>query len=192
MNLKVYVALAIAFVFAIGGLSSVSAAKATEWEKDISNAGFTHGTAFEIEGETYYMKGPGSIAGEIDVPGHTWVQAGDWNVVGKHYNVGPWFAPMYAPFWAHYEPWGSLLYSVQGIIDVPPEDLTAEEEMWYKDHGYVHIHEFVDMYGAELEDYVVYFKHTAVTEFMFNGGPMAPLSNHYVEPGVDYMFIPNW
>jgi hypothetical protein len=189
---KIILALAISTVFLLGGFSAVSAAKMTAWERDISNAGYTHGTAFEIEGETYYMKGPGSIEGETDVPGHTWVQAGDWKIVGKHYNVGPWFAPEGLKFWAKDEDWGILLYKVDGIIDVPPDELTDAEESWYKDKGYVHIHEFVDDGGDELEDYVVYFKHTAVLEFDFNGGPAAPGSNHDVDPGVDYEFIPNW
>lgn len=189
---KMILAVAISAVFLLGGLSSISAAQATAWERDISNPGYTHGTAFEIEGETYYMAGPGSIEGEIDVPGHTWVQAGDWTVVGKHYNVGPWFAPVEAPFWAHDEPWGKMLYKVHGIIDVPTDELTDAEEKWYKDRGYVHVHEFVDGDGNDFDDYVVYFKHTAVTEFNFNGGPGAPMTNHLVEPGVDYDFPNNW
>ena len=56
----------------------------------------------------------------------------------------------------------------------------------------MHIHEFVDGNGVELEEYVVYLKHTAVTAFYFNGGPMAPGSNHMVSPGIDHMFMPNW
>lgn len=189
---KMILAVAVSFVFLFGGLSSVSAAQATAWERDVSNPGYTHGTAFVIEGETYYMKGPGSIQGEIDVPGHTWVQAGDWTVVGKHYNVGPWMMPAGTPWWATDEPYGEMLYKVYGKIDVPPADLTMAEETWYKEHGYVHVHEFVDSDGNELEDYVVYFKHTAVTEFEFNGGPGGSMTAHYVEPGVDYDFPNNW
>ena len=28
--------------------------------------------------------------------------------------------------------------SVQGVIDVPLEELTMKEEQWYKDRGYIH------------------------------------------------------
>jgi hypothetical protein len=189
---KMILALAMSTVFLLGGLSAVSAAKMTAWERDISNAGYTHGTAFEIDGETYYLKGPGSIEGDIDVPGHTWVHTSDWQMVGKHYNVGPSFAPEGTKFWAKDEGWGVLLYKVHGIIDVPPDDLTTAKETWYKSKGYIHVHEFVDSDGNELEDYVVYLRHTAVLSFDFNGGPMAPGSNHEVSPGVDYEFMPNW
>jgi hypothetical protein len=64
-------------------------------------------------------------------------------------------------------------------------------EYQLKKKGYVHFHEFVNS-GGELEDYVIYLKHTAVREFYFNGGPAAPGSNHMVTPGIDYNFIPNW
>ena len=170
-------------------LASSSAAAPT-W--DNNPKGFEHGLAVEIEGMEYYFKGPGSVQGVIDVPGHTWVQAGPNQIVGRHYNVGPWMAPAGTPWWVTGEPYGELLYIVHGIIDVPPEELTMKEEMWYKDRGYVHVHEFVDQGGNELHDYVLYLKHTAVSEFYFNGGPMAPMSNHMVEPGIDYMFTPNW
>jgi hypothetical protein len=180
--------LCLAVVTLFVAASTVTAAP--HWDKNPK--AFEHGLAVEIEGNEYYFKGPGSVMGVIDVPGHTWVQSGPTHVEGKHYNVGPWFAPANAPWWATGEPYGVLLYQVKGIIDVPPEDLTDKEEQWYKKHGYVHVHEFVDGNGIELEDYVVYLKHTAVQEFYFNGGPMAPLSNHQVSPGIDYNFIPNW
>jgi hypothetical protein len=190
MNYRIVLGIVISFVMMIGAMGVVQGAAPTPWDRDISNGGFTHGTAFEVAGDTYYMLGPGSIAGEIDVPGHTWIQAGQNQIVGKHYNVGPWFLPGSA-WWASGEPYGALLYSVHGIIDVPPAELSATEEDWYKSHGYVHIHEFVNS-GGILEDYVVYFKHTAVTAFMFNGGPGAPATNHYVEVGIDYEFPNNW
>jgi hypothetical protein len=167
MNYRIVLGIVISFVMMIGAMGVVQGAAPTPWDRDISNGGFTHGTAFEVAGDTYYMLGPGSIAGEIDVPGHTWIQAGQNQIVG------------------------ALLYSVHGIIDVPPAELSATEEDWYKSHGYVHIHEFVNS-GGILEDYVVYFKHTAVTAFMFNGGPGAPATNHYVEVGIDYEFPNNW
>ena len=180
--------LAIAALFVLS--SSVSAAPT--WDKNPKS--FEHGLAVEIEGSKYYFKGPGSVEGVIDVPGHTWVQVGPNQVMARHYNVGPWMAPAGTPWWATDEPYGVLLYMVHGIIDVPPEELTDDEEDWYKDQGYIHIHEFVDEDGNELEDYIVYLKHIAVREFNFNGGPpmTPPMPNRDVSPGVDYMFAPNW
>jgi hypothetical protein len=175
-----------------GSFGNVAAAKATAWDRDIGNPGFVHGLAVEVDGEEYYFKGPGSIAGEVDVPGHTWKRSGPNKVLGKHYNVGP--TPTVAgetPWWATGEDFGVLLYHVDGIIDVPPDELSMARENQLKKKGYVHFHEFVNS-GGELEDYVIYLKHTAVRKFYFNGGPMAPGSNHMVTPGVDYMFIPNW
>lgn len=175
----------------MGSLGNVTAVKTTAWDRDIGNPGFVHGLAVEIDGEEYYFAGPGSIRGEVDVPGHTWVQTGPNKVLGKHYNVGPWMAPSGTPWWATGEDYGVLLYHVDGIIDVPPNELSDARESMLKNKGYVHVHEFVNS-GGELEDYVIYLKHTAVREFYFNGGPAAPGSNHMVTPGVDYMFIPNW
>jgi len=153
---------------------------------------FVHGIALDIDGMTLYFKGPGSVEGAIDVPGHTWVQTGFDRVKGRHYNVGPWMAPAGTPRWATQEPYGVLLFVVDGIIDVPPDDLSYDREQWLKDHGYVHFHELVDSDSVESEDYVVYLKHTAVRSFYFDGGPMAPGSNHDVTPGIDYNFMPNW
>ena len=146
------------------------------WDKNPK--AFIHGLAVEIQGEEYYFKGPGSIPGVIDVPGHTWVQTGPYRVVGRHYNVGPWMMPG-TPWWASEEPYGVLLYKVDGIIDVPPAELPNGREDWLKRHGYVHKHEFVDGSGVELEEYVVYLKHTAVREFYFDGGPPAPMSTEH-------------
>jgi hypothetical protein len=171
----------------MGDFGSVAAVKATAWDKDISNPGFVHGLAVEIDGEAYYFKGPGSIKGEIDVPGHTWVQAGKYQIVGKHYNVGPWMAAG-APWWVSGVDYGEQLFNVHGIIDVPPDELSNKKEMQYKKQGYIHDHEFVDSEGNELGDYRVYLKHIAVQEFYFDGGPMAPGSDHMVTPGVDYNF----
>ena len=162
---------------------------APTWDRN--PRGFKHGIAVTIEGGPYYFKGPGSVEGAVDVPGHTWVQTGPYRVKGRHYNVGP-LALAGVPWWATVEPYGVLLYVVDGIIDVPPDELSEEREARLKARGYVHIHEFVDEHGDELEDYVIYLKHTAVTEFYFNGGPAAPDTNHMVNPGIDYEFMPNW
>jgi len=176
----------------LGSIGNVAGAKATAWEKDIAKDKYVHGLTVEIEGEEYWFKGPGSISGEVDVPGHTWKQKGDWKVSGYHYNVGPTMAPAGAQWWASGEDWGAKLYKVYGIIEVPPEDLTMKQENKLKAKGYVHVHEFVDENGDELEDYVVYLKHKAVRDFYFDGGPGTPMTDHMVDKGTDYNFAPNW
>ncbi len=178
------------FLVTILALNLSWTSAAPMWEKNPK--AFLHGIALEIDGETWYFAGPGSVEGSIDVPGHTWVKTGFNRVKGRHYNVGPWMAPSGTPWWATGEPYGVLLFMVDGIMDVPPEGLTEEKEQWLKEEGYVHFHELVDADGVENEDVVVYLKHTAVREFYFDGGPMAPGSNHNVSQGIDYNFMINW
>jgi hypothetical protein len=171
-------------------LIAIPANAAPTWDKDPK--GFDHGLMVMIDGEGYWFDGPGSIEGDVDVPGHTWKQAGKYRVIGRHYNVGPLMVPERTPWWATEEPYGVLLYKVDGLIDVPPDHLPEKRAAWYQKHGYVHVHEFVDEDGMLLEDYVVYLKHTAVRAFYFDGGPGAPDTDHMVHPGIDYDFIPNW
>ena len=151
---------------------------------------FIHGIALDIEGETWYFVGPGSVPGVVDVPGHTWVQTGPYRVVGKHYNIGPNGAPSW---WAVNEESGIQLYKVDGIIDVKPNMLSSERAEWLLEHGYVHVHELVNAMNEEHPYYMVYLKHTAITEFDFNGMPAQMMGNiHHVTPGIDYNFMPNW
>ncbi|TET64951.1 hypothetical protein E3J49_02905 [Candidatus Bathyarchaeota archaeon] len=178
------------FLLTILAFNVPLASAAPTWNKNPK--AFIHGIALDINGETWYFAGPGSIEGATDVPGHTWVSAGSKRVKGRHYNVGPWMAPAGTPWWASEEPYGVLLFMVDGILEVPPDELTEEKEQWLKEVGYVHFHELVDMMGNENEDIVVYLKHTAVRAFYFDGGLMAPGSNHDVSPGIDYNFMPNW
>ncbi len=176
-------------LFGVFALLLVSPALAAPtWDRNPKS--FLHGIALDIDGMTLYFKGPGSVEGAIDVPGHTWVRTGPYRVKGRHYNVGPWFLPVGTPWWATGEEYGVLLFVVDGIIDVPPGELPEGREGWLKAHGYVHIHELVFANGIEYEDLVVYLKHTAVRSFFFDGGPMMP--NYDVTPGVDYNFMPNW
>jgi hypothetical protein len=183
-------------VFALMGLVimlvglSGSAAAAPTWDKDPE--GFVHGPMLEIDGVYYYFKGPGSMMGATDVPGHTWVQTGPYQVEGRHYNVGPWFVPMGTPWWATGEPYGVQLYQVHGIVAPTYPDAKTEEKL--RKQGYVHRHELVyamgPMEGMVNEDIRVYLKHIAKREFYFDGGPMMPM--YWVYPGVDRMFMPNW
>ena len=58
--------------------------------KSGKNKEFVHGIVVDIDGEAYYFAGaPDGANGAVDVPGHYWVQAGPNQVVGKHYNTGP-------------------------------------------------------------------------------------------------------
>jgi hypothetical protein len=153
------------------------------------NAGFVHGIEIDIDGEMYYFAGPpAGPNGEVDVPGHYWVQAGKNRVVGKHYNTGPGGMPN---FWSSDADNGAYLYMVNGIIDTWSDEKVAS----YYARGYVHYHEFVSV--DDIEELhptkVVWLKHTAVTSFTLDGGPGAPNPpyEHWVTPGVDFKFPNN-
>lgn len=169
-------------------LLASQASAAPTWDKD--PAAFEHGIALDIDGENWYFAGPGSVDPAVsDVPGHTWVQTGPYQVVGRHYNVGPFGAD--ASWWAPEEPHGVLLYKVDGIIALPPDDLDPGYEAHLKKKGYVHVHELVNATDMTIsEDMAVYLKHTAVRSFVFH--PPMVTDDRYVTPGIDFLFMPNW
>ena len=150
--------------------------------------GFVHGLVVKIDGMDYYFAGaPDGMDGAFDVPGHYWVQAGPNQVVGKHYNSGPFGMPKW---WSSDADDGALLYKVHGIIDT----WSVEKAGSYASRGYVHRHEFVSVATGDFHpSKVVWLKHTAVTSFTLNGGPGAPNPpyEHYVTPGVDLAFPNN-
>ncbi|MFB0558751.1 MAG: hypothetical protein ACETVY_06515 [Candidatus Bathyarchaeia archaeon] len=148
--------------------------------------GFVHGIVITVDGEDYYLAGaPDGPGGAIDVPGHYWVQAGPVQLVGKHYNTGPFGAPQW---WSSDAPDGELLYTVHGIIDT----WTEEKAERYAGRGYVHYHELIRVSdGQPHPTKVVWLKHTARTFFTLDGGPRPDLA-HSVTPGVDYEFMPNY
>lgn len=152
----------------------------------VAAKGFVHGIVVNLDGEDYYLAGaPDGPNGEIDVPGHYWVQAGKDKLVGKHYNTGPFGAPQW---WSSDAPDGELLYIVHSKIDEWSQEIAAE----YASRGYTHYHEFVKVSdGTHHPTKVIWLKHTARTSFTLDGGP-APDLAHEVTPGVDYDFIPNW
>ena len=152
----------------------------------VSAKGFTHGIVVDVDGENYYLAGaPDGPSGAFDVPGHDWVQAGPKQLVGKHYNTGPFGAPSW---WSSDAPDGELLYVVHGIIDT----WTEEKADWYASRGYVHRHELVRVSdGEEHPSKVVWLRHTARTTFTLDGGPAMPFA-HSVTPGVDYEFPNNY
>jgi hypothetical protein len=169
-------------------LLASQASAAPTWDKD--PAAFEHGIALDIDGETWYFAGPGSVdPAAHDVPGHTWVQTGPYHVVGRHYNVGP-FVAAGEPWWAPEEPYGVLLFKVDGII--APKDPDMKYEAHLKKKGYVHRHELVNG-GNEHPEMAVYLKHTAVRHFYFDPQmPMPMRVDHEVTPGIDFDFMPNW
>jgi selenium-binding protein 1 len=146
---------------------------------------FTHGIVITVDGEDYYLEGPpDGPGGSRDIPGHYWVMAGPNQLVGKHFNTGPFGAPQW---WSSDAPDGSLLYKVHAIIDT----WTKEKAISYAERGYVHYHELVRVSDGTLHpSKVVWLRHTAVTSFTLDGGPH-PEFSHAVSPGVDFEFIPN-
>jgi selenium-binding protein 1 len=150
------------------------------------NSGFVHGIVIPVDGVDYYLAGaPDGPGGAFDVPGHYWVLAGPSQLVGKHYNTGPFEAQQW---WSSDAPDGELLFIVRGIIkEWSPE---IAEKMFAR--GYTHYHEFITVSeGIPHPTKVIWLKHTARTSFNFDGGPRPDLA-HEVTPGVDYEFMPNW
>jgi len=150
--------------------------------------GFTHGIVVTVDGEDYYFDGaPDGPNGAFDIPGHFWVQAGPNQLVGKHYNTGPFGAPQW---WSSDAPDGELLYIVHAIIDT----WTLEKAQHYASLGYVHYHELRKVSNGSFHpNTVVWLKHIATTSFTLDGGPGGPNPpyEHEVTPGVDYLFPVN-
>jgi selenium-binding protein 1 len=146
---------------------------------------FAHGIEVDVDGEAYYLAGaPDGPDGATDIPGHYWVQAGPDQLVGKHYNTGPFGA---AQWWSSDAPDGEYLYKVHGIIDTWSEEKAAD----YAERGYIHYHELLSVDDGSLHPTkVVWLKHTARTSFTLDGGPH-PEFSHEVTLGVDFEFIPN-
>ena len=140
------------------------------------NRGFSQGLVVNIDGDDYLWEPVPFAAGDHDIVGHYWVQAGPRKLVAKHYNTGN--------AWSDDAPDGELLYIAQVIID----EWTPENAAKYASRGYVHYHEFERVSdGAHHPTKVGWFKHIARTSFTLKRGPV-----HWVTPGVDYDFIPNW
>ena len=82
--------------------------------------GFEHAPAIDVDGDPYFLAGaPDGPNGQSDIPGHYWRQAGKNQLVGKHFNIGPFGAERW---WSSDAPDGELLYVVRGIIDIWTED----------------------------------------------------------------------
>lgn len=111
--------------------------------------------------------------------------AGKNQLVGKHYNTGPFGVES---FWSSDAPDGELLYIVHAIIDTWTEEKAGE----YAARGYVHYHEFIRVSDGMLHpSKVAWLKHTVRTTFTLDGGPHPPDPGIDVTPGVHYEFLPN-
>ncbi len=148
--------------------------------------GFIRGIVLNVDGVNYWLAGPPDApGGATDIPGHYWVQAGPNQLVGMHYNTGPFGAPNW---WSSDAGDGELLYLVHGVID----NWTPEQAAIYAARGYMHYHELVNVDDGSLHpSKVVWLKHHSRTRFNLDGGPR-PDHAHQVRPGVDFEFINNW
>lgn len=167
--------LAVAVVTAVGLLAAPAGAD-----------GFERGVVLTVDGVDYWLAGPpDGPGGSRDVPGHWWVVAGPRQIVGKHFNTGPFGAPSW---WSSDAPDGALLYTVHGVIDT----WSPEEAERYAARGYTHYHELVAVADGSLHPTkVVWLRHHARASFTLDGGPRPDLG-HAVTPGIDYEFINNW
>ncbi len=170
-------------------------AAATAWagpKEDKVPAGFVHGVLITLAEGDYALAGPQDGHDIPDVPGHYWLAADKYEVVGLHYNSGPGGAPQW---WSSDAKDGRLLYMVHGVI-APWDEETAED---MASLGYVHYHELVKWDPGEPDHLtahpylVLWLKHIAITMFTLDGGPPVPPNvPHAVSPGIDYEFIPNY
>ena len=157
-----------------------------------NDGGFVHGPTITVDGEAYYMA-PGAPDGENgvpDIPGHYWKQVSRNQLLGKHYNTGPFGKPNW---WSSDADNGQLLYIVRATIDT----WSPVQAQLYARRGYVHYHELIradDWDNSRTLTYhptkVVWLRHVAVDSFNLDGGPH-PEFGHEVTPGLDREFIPN-
>lgn len=167
--------LAVAAVTAVGLLAAPAGA-----------GGFERGVVLTVDGVDYWLAGPpDGPDGARDVPGHSWVVAGQRQLVGKHVNTGPFGAQSW---WSSDAPDGALLYMVHGVVDT----WSLEKAERYAARGYTHYHELVAVTDLSLHPTkVVWLRHHARDSFTLDGGPRPDLA-HPVTPGIDYEFINNW
>jgi selenium-binding protein 1 len=157
-----------------------------------NDGGFVHGPTIDVDGVAYYIApgAPDSESGAPDIPGHYWRQVSRNQLLGKHYNTGPFGMPQW---WSSTADDGQLLYIVRASIDT----WSPLQARLYARRGYVHYHELVradDWDASKTLTYhptkVVWLRHVAVDSFNLDGGPHPELG-HEVTPGLDRNFIPN-
>jgi selenium-binding protein 1 len=163
------------------GLVNYSAASDNKYPE-----GFSRGIIVKVDGKDYRLVGIADTANGItDVPGHEWAVVNKDELIGRHYNTGPFGS---ASFWSSDAGDGALLYSVRGKID----EWSLVKSVEYFNKGFVHYHELISMNtGLQHPTKVLWLSHAAVTFFTLDRGPHPELS-HNVTSGLDYNFIPNW
>jgi hypothetical protein len=176
------------------GLLALPALGAPLWKNQEQ---YVRGILIIVDGKGYYLAGESLGGGASDVPGHWWRMAKPNMIVGLHYNTGPLGSPFEAKGWSSDAPDSALLYVVEGIIDT----WSAGKAKKYARLGFVHYHELVSASDGTFHPRkVVWLKHTAVISFTLDGGPASwtptppdPIPyEHWVEPGVDYLFPNNY
>lgn len=181
--------LTLALAFALMLLAALPALPASA---SGGSGAFVHGPTVYVDGEAYYMApgAPDGVNGAPDIPGHYWVQTGPSQLIGKHYNTGPFGMPNW---WSSDADNGQLLYIVRASIDT----WSPVQAKLYARRGYVHYHELIradDWDNSRTLTYhptkVVWLRHVAVDSFNLDGGPH-PEFGHEVTPGLDRQFIPN-
>ena len=154
----------------------------------VAASGFVHAPVVTVDGVDYWLDGaPDGPGGAKDIPGHYWEQVRPNQLVGKHYNTGPFGAPSW---WSSDAGDGALLYTVDAIIDTWSRGKAAR----YAARGYVHYHELVSTSDGTTKHprKVIWLKHTAETSFTLDGGPHPELAHPVTSGVVDYHFINNW
>ncbi|MDH5392006.1 MAG: hypothetical protein OEY11_02345 [Gammaproteobacteria bacterium] len=147
---------------------------------------FERGIIVKVDGKDYRLAGVADTDNGItDVPGHEWAVVDDEELVGRHYNTGPFGA---SNWWSSDASDGALLYAVRGIID----DWSIVKATEYYNNGFTHYHRLISMKtGLQHPNKVLWLSHAGVTDFSLDGGPH-PEHYHIVTPGIDYRFVPNW
>ena len=119
MNKKLSLTLSTAILIMAGIMLAVLPASADHHE-----GGFVHGIVLTVDGTDYYFAGaPDGPMGEIDVPGHSWHQITDTELVGLHYNTGPNGA---AQWWSSDAPDGEANPGGYRHADPPLHALSAQ------------------------------------------------------------------
>lgn len=159
------------FIFFAVVFLTIGSVQAHKWDKP-----FVPGIVVEVghHKHKYYLSGaPDGPNGEQNIPGHEWVQVSSNTLIGKHYNTGPFGS---SNFWSTDAPDGALLWTMIGKIDRWTEAKAAK----YYTEGFVHYHHLVSVWsGKPHPKLVVWFRHSAVIDFTFDGVPtQAPVDSN--------------
>ena len=173
--------------------------------------GFTHRVQVRLNGSFWYMlapelqlpNSPAQVGQAQDLPGHCWKVGPPLGnkprLIGKHFNTGPLIAGGPPRFWSSTAGSHQQLYWVDALIDRWSPRIAQEKAT----QGYVHYHELVKVgRGCLHPRLVLWFRHSAIEKFSFDGGPPPVLPDgtlfrprnvpHDVLPGIDHNFPPNY